>query len=163
MKKRIGILGLVVLAVILFSAPDKLPEQTQEKPESKQYSPAQISSSEVAEIKTVSSAADARSEIPVKVGIIISAQTDEAPVTPQECLDAMDEPVEDVQIEHYEPDIKIKTEPTSPPQSSSSGLPGFDYVPYAGPNIMIKADDMYENGNKIGTMGDINKQVGIMD
>ena len=75
----------------------------------------------------------------------------------------MDAPVEDdVKTEFYEHDITT-TEPASPPQPSSSGLPGFDYVPYAGPNIVIKAEDMYENGNKIGTMGDINKQVGIMD
>ena len=40
---------------------------------------------------------------------------------------------------------------------------GFGWIPDSGPNIAIYAEDMYENGNKIGIMGDINKQVGIMD
>jgi|GEM_PF-4308214 len=71
MKKRIGIFGLAVLAMMLFCTPDNLPEQTQEKTENKSYTPAQISSSEVAEIKTVSSATEARSEILVTVAPII--------------------------------------------------------------------------------------------
>ena len=32
------------------------------------------------------------------------------------------------------------------------GLPGFDYVPNGGENIETFAGDMYENGNKIGSM-----------
>lgn len=31
------------------------------------------------------------------------------------------------------------------------------------PNVVFYAEDMYENGNKIGVMGDINKQVGMME
>ena len=163
MKKRVGVLGLMVLTVILFCIPDRLSEQTPDKSENKQYTAASIPSSGIAGIKIVSSATDARSEIPVTVKPIISVQTDELSAAAQECLDVMADPVEDdVQIEPYESDITI-TAPEPPPQPSSSRLPGFDYVPFAGPNIMIKAEDMYENGNKIGTMGDINKQVGIMD
>ena len=163
MKKRVGILGLMVLAVMLFCTPDRLPEQIPEKPESKQYTAVPISLSGIAETNTVPVGTDAGSEIPVTVAPIISVQTDDAPVTTQECMDALEDPIkDDVQIESHEPDITT-TKSASPPQSSSSGLPGFDFVPYAGPNIMIKAEDMCENGNKIGTMGDINKQVGIMD
>ena len=60
---------------------------------------------------------------------------------------------DDTSIEPYEPD----------PQPSSSGLSGLDCMPLSGSNIMIKVDDMYENGNKIGAMCDINMQVWIMD
>ncbi|OQB26108.1 MAG: hypothetical protein BWY11_00058 [Firmicutes bacterium ADurb.Bin182] len=32
-------------------------------------------------------------------------------------------------------------------------VPGFGYVPYSGTNVGIVAEDMYENGNKVGIMG----------
>lgn len=46
-------------------------------------------------------------------------------------------------------------EPPPPPPSTntSGGLPGFDNVPNGGANHVTEADDMYENGNKIGIMG----------
>lgn len=46
-------------------------------------------------------------------------------------------------------------EPPPPPPSTNTGdgLPGFDNVPNGGANHVIEADDMYENGNKIGIMG----------
>ena len=114
MKKRVGIFGLVVLAVMLFCTPDKLPEQIQEKSESKQYTAAPISSSEIAKTKTVSSDTDMRYEIPVTIVPIISAETDEVSVVAQECMDVMAESVEnDAQIEPYEPNITT-TEPASP-------------------------------------------------
>lgn len=37
-------------------------------------------------------------------------------------------------------------------QTSGGGLPGFDNVPDGGANQVIEAPDMYENGNKIGSM-----------
>lgn len=50
-------------------------------------------------------------------------------------------------------------------------LIGFGWVDYMGENECTFVEDMYENGNKVGIMGgttvgsdgDINKQVGIMD
>lgn len=44
------------------------------------------------------------------------------------------------------------TPPVEEPKPNG-GLPGFDHVPDAGANQVIPADDMYENGNKIGDMG----------
>ncbi len=44
------------------------------------------------------------------------------------------------------------TPPAEEPKSNG-GLPGFDNVPDGGANQVIPADDMYENGNKIGDMG----------
>lgn len=46
------------------------------------------------------------------------------------------------------------TPPPPPPSTNTGGgLPGFDNVPDAGPNQVTEAEDMYENGNKIGIMG----------
>ncbi len=47
--------------------------------------------------------------------------------------------------------------PPQPPKELQSGdevyIPGFGWVPYEGPNHREYAADMYENGNKIGSMG----------
>ncbi len=45
------------------------------------------------------------------------------------------------------PEKKVDTK-TQP----SGGLPGFDNVPDGGENQVTEADEMYENGNKIGDM-----------
>lgn len=47
---------------------------------------------------------------------------------------------------------KPKKTETSTEQNASGGLPGFDSVPDGGANQVTEADDMYENGNKIGDM-----------
>lgn len=45
------------------------------------------------------------------------------------------------------------TPPPAPPSTNTGGgLPGYDHVPNAGPNQVTEANDMYENGNKIGIM-----------
>jgi len=52
----------------------------------------------------------------------------------------------------YKPeDTEKKSAAESKPQKDG-GLPGFDNVPDGGTNQVISADDMYENGNKIGDM-----------
>lgn len=44
-------------------------------------------------------------------------------------------------------------QPPEPPSTNTGGgLPGFSNVPNAGENQETNADDMYENGNKIGIM-----------
>ena len=56
------------------------------------------------------------------------------------------------------PEYKLEDtekKPTPPPESKpqgGGGLPGFDNVPDGGANQVTNADDMYENGNKIGDM-----------
>lgn len=57
-----------------------------------------------------------------------------------------DKPVEYDKVE------KPKDTPKNDNQPQGGGLPGFDNVPNAGANEVINADDMYENGNKIGDM-----------
>ncbi len=53
-----------------------------------------------------------------------------------------------------QPSNSADTGSTSAGGSSQSGggLPGFDNVPDGGANQVTDADDMYENGNKIGDM-----------
>lgn len=58
---------------------------------------------------------------------------------------------EDKPVEHDKVE-KPKDPPKNDNQSQGGGLPGFDNVPNAGANEVINADDMYENGNKIGDM-----------
>lgn len=45
-----------------------------------------------------------------------------------------------------------KVEMPKEEKPKGGGLPGFENVPDAGENKVIEADDMYENGNKIGNM-----------
>lgn len=45
-----------------------------------------------------------------------------------------------------------KDTPKTEKQPQGGGLPGFDNVQDGGANQVINADDMYENGNKIGNM-----------
>ena len=47
----------------------------------------------------------------------------------------------------------VEPPPPPPATNTSGGLPGFDNVPNGGANHVTEADDMYENGNKIGIMG----------
>lgn len=49
-------------------------------------------------------------------------------------------------------DIEKKPTPSESKPQNSGGLPGFDYVPDGGANQGEHLDDMYENGNKIGSM-----------
>jgi hypothetical protein len=58
---------------------------------------------------------------------------------------------EDKSVEHDKVE-KPKDPPKNDNQPQGGGLPGFDNVPNAGANEVINADDMYENGNKIGDM-----------
>ncbi len=55
----------------------------------------------------------------------------------------------------YKPEETEKKPAASEPSKpqGGGGLPGFDNVPDGGANQVTNADDMYENGNKIGDMG----------
>lgn len=52
----------------------------------------------------------------------------------------------------YKPEDTEKKPATESKPQGGGGLPGFDNVPDGGANQVINADDMYENGNKIGEM-----------
>ena len=59
----------------------------------------------------------------------------------------------------YEPEqAEVEAQPEEPAGGSTNStgqvfVPGFGYVTPSGPNTVIEANDMYENGNKIGIMG----------
>lgn len=93
------------------------------------------------------------------------AQTDQTEQSIQQEVTKPAEPSEEVKKDATQkPDgTKVDTPPTPvehdtyvPPEdtgeNSGGGLPGFDNVPNGGDNQVIQADDMYENGNKIGIM-----------
>ena len=94
------------------------------------------------------------------------AQTDQTEQSIQPEVTKPAEPEKSVKTDPTQkPDgTKVDTPPTpvdhdtyTPPadagsQNSGGGLPGFDNVPNGGANQVIQADDMYENGNKIGSM-----------
>lgn len=93
------------------------------------------------------------------------AQTDESEQSIQPEVTKPTEPEESVKTDPTQkPDgTKVDTPPTAvdhdtytPPADTgtqnSGGLPGFSNVPDGGANQVIQADDMYENGNKIGSM-----------
>lgn len=87
----------------------------------------------------------------------IQADIPEKPVYTEAVLT---DPTQKPTGEKVEPDKKDVMVPTKPIESSqeqskpkpSSGLPGFENVPNAGANEVIEANDMYENGNKVGNM-----------
>lgn len=94
------------------------------------------------------------------------AQTDQAEQSIQPEVTKPAEPEEAVKTDPTKkPDgTKVETPPTAEEhdsytspidagsENSGGGLPGFDNVPDGGSNQVIHADDMYENGNKIGVM-----------
>lgn len=61
-----------------------------------------------------------------------------------------DKPVEHDKVE--KPKDTPKPEAPSKPSGGGNSIPGFDNVPDGGANTVINADDMYENGNKVGSM-----------
>ena len=75
------------------------------------------------------------------------AQTDEGEQSIQPDVTKPEQPSEDVLTDPtYTPPEDTDT------QNSGGGLPGFDNVQNGGDNQVIEAPDMYENGNKIGSM-----------
>lgn len=60
--------------------------------------------------------------------------------------------------QEYEPEAEITPEPPDPePSAEQNGdmvyVPGFGWLENQGPNHVEYAEDIYENGNKIGSMG----------
>ena len=58
----------------------------------------------------------------------------------------------------YKPEQTTVTEPTKPQAGSTNAggqvyVPGFGYVDNSGANQAVDDNSIYENGNKIGSMG----------
>lgn len=92
----------------------------------------------------------------------VSSGTDQTiqgdPVKPEPSQEELEDPTQKPDGTPVEgtptPENHNNVTPPPPPPSTNTGggLPGFDNVPDGGANQVIEADDMYENGNKIGIM-----------
>lgn len=69
--------------------------------------------------------------------------------TPEQLLDPTQTP-DGTPVEGYVPEVSFPEEQTS---TDLAYVPGFGLVPLPEPCEVIFADDMYMNGNKVGTMG----------
>lgn len=78
----------------------------------------------------------------------------EKPATPEEeTLTDPEEKPDGTRVEATPEPVDHDTYVPPADDGNSGGvLPGFDFVPDGGENTVIQADDMYENGNKIGSM-----------
>lgn len=78
----------------------------------------------------------------------------ESPAAPEPVLEPMPEPIPAPEIT---PAPESMPEPTPTAIDSQPGdmvyVPGFGWIESQGPNHVEYAEDMYENGNKIGIMG----------
>lgn len=73
--------------------------------------------------------------------------------TEEQLTDPIQKPDGEKITEPPKPEDHDKVEiPKEESKPKGGGLPGFENVPDAGENKVIEADDMYENGNKIGNM-----------
>ena len=72
--------------------------------------------------------------------------------TEEQLADPTQKPSGEKVTEPPKPVEHDKVEKPADSTPKSGGLPGFDNVPDGGANQVINADDMYENGNKIGNM-----------
>lgn len=167
--------GLAVLIGLQFAEPpageDKLPDPEMiqavvnpdiEAGEAKETKESREEKELVIQPETGQDAGDVQAEQPIDSRL---AQTDEQEQSIQPEVEKTDQTDEaDLTNPEQKPDgtkVEGTPEPVDhdtyvPPADTGSGgnggLPGFDNVPGGGANTQINAGDMYENGNKIGSM-----------
>lgn len=165
-KRRLVIAGASVLCIALAAAIGVRFAKEPVKPDVSQQEP--VSSSDVAPV------------IPDKAEkkeVVVSPQSTPEPESTETLPPQTDLPEQKLQPDPVKPEAPAKpelpkdednTNPSKPPEykpedtekkpaaeskpQGGGGLPGFDNVPDGGANQVITADDMYENGNKIGIM-----------
>ena len=91
--------------------------------------------------------------LPTEVIIPTTPEQKPEPVPPTEQT-----PKPAIPEQEHEPGPKITQEPAEPEASTEQRgdmvyVPGFGWLESQGPNHVEYAEDMYENGNKIGIMG----------
>ena len=102
---------------------------------------------EVVEIPEAGPAPETTSEEPTTPEREKQAEAEQEPATP-----AQPEPIQ-------APPAQSEPEPTLEPEASENSsedmvyVEGFGWIESQGPNQVEYAEDMYENGNKIGSMG----------
>lgn len=169
-KKRIAVAGCLAVCAVLVVI---IGSQLQNKPVTDESFPSQ--NSQQADVTVQTPQAETKNEVSVTPPDISSpADTDNGAIssgteqtiqkdaskpeyTEKQLTDPMQKPNGEKVTKPPKPvdhDKVEKPKDTSKAekQTQSGGLPGFDNVPNAGANQVINADDMYENGNKIGNM-----------
>lgn len=178
MKKRLAIGGCAVIGIALAAAiglqfqkaptqADILPPESTESSEvtvaPPETTPITVPSAEEKEVTVTvppataapesSKAVDSRPTQTDQTEQSIQPEATKPVVTEEQKKDMTQKPNgEAVTGEPEVVDHDTYTPPAEEPKSNG-GLPGFDHVPDGGANQVIPADDMYENGNKIGDMG----------
>lgn len=160
-KRRLVIAGAAVICIALVAAIGMRFAKEPVKPDASSQEP--VSSSDVApEIQDKTE----------KKEVVVSPQPASEPKSSETLPPQTDLPEQKLQPDPVKPATPAKpelpkdadtTNPAKPEdtekkpateskQQNGGGLPGFDNVPDGGANQVINADDMYENGNKIGEM-----------
>lgn len=166
-KRRLAIAGAAVIGLALVVAIGMRFAKEPVKPDASSQEP--ISSSDVA--PDIQNSTE-------KKEVMVSPQPTSEPESTETLPPQTDLPEQKLQPDPVKPEAPAKpevpkdadtTNPSKPPEykpedtekesatsdsvsQSGGGLPGFDNVPDGGANQVINADDMYENGNKIGEM-----------
>ncbi|MFZ5944296.1 MAG: DUF6550 family protein [Bacillota bacterium] len=177
-KKRLTIAGLGVVCVALVIAiasqfKPEVPKELSIQPSSTvsdEVNPAEVIPSPSTEVNVPSINPDEASAPPVGTGDSTGTeQSIQAEVTkptkpPQEVKTDPSKTPDGEKVDTVTPvehDKVTKPESTPTPSTPKSGdknekgqiwVPGFGWVDNSGGNVGTKADDMYENGNKIGIM-----------
>ena len=148
MKKRIIIAAAITACLALCAAMWPQAETVGETPAPPQTTTVIAPEATVVEIKT--EAETALSSEKEKAAIPQSEQTQEA-VTEPKSASTETPAVQSAPEQAAEPPVAKTT--IEPPSGGMAYVPGFGWIQSEGPNHVEYAEDMYENGNKIGIMG----------
>ena len=148
MKNRIIIVAAITACLALCAAMWPQAETVGETPAPPQTTTVIAPEATVVEIKT--EAETALSSEKEKAAIPQSEQTQEA-VTEPKSAPTETPAVQSAPEQAAEPPVTKTT--IEPPSGGMVYVPGFGWIESQGPNQVEYAEDMYENGNKIGIMG----------
>ncbi|WRS27010.1 DUF6550 family protein [Oscillospiraceae bacterium MB08-C2-2] len=165
-KRRLAIAGAAVICIALVVAIGMRFAKEPTRPDASSQEP--VSSSDAA--PDIQNSTE-------KKEVVVSPQPSSEPKSTEALPPQTDLPEQKLQPDPVKPEAPAKpelpkdadtTNPSKPPEykpedtekkpaaenkpQGGGGLPGFDNVPDGGANQVINADDMYENGNKIGEM-----------
>lgn len=162
MKKRIIVTAAITACLALCAAVWPQVETIEETPAPHQTTTVIAPEATVVELKT-----EAETVLPSEkgnAGILQSEQTQEAVTEPKSApaetpaVQSAPEPVPVPEVSYglapeqaAEPPVAKTT--IEPPSGDMVYVPGFGWIQSEDPNHVEYAEDIYENGNKIGTMG----------
>lgn len=148
MKKRIIVTAAITACLALCAAAWPQVETIEETPAPRQTTTVIAPEATVVELKT-----EAETLLPSEkenAGIPQSEQTQEA-VTEPKSAPVPEAPYGLAPEQAAEPPVAKTT--IEPPSGDVVYVEGFGWIESQGPNHVEYAEDMYENGNKIGIMG----------